>query len=236
MSNKKVFLLGGYDLEMLEIKQILNNYALEYKDKNLSWENAKLSIYQQELEKYKDDVIIYGIELEADIELPKNYIEIDHHGKNDYKSSSLEQVAKILNIELSREQKLIAANDSRYISGMKNFCATKEEIDDIRKRDREVQGVTAEDEKFAKESIQISNSNYIYSKIAKFSVISDFIYEKFDNYVIYNENKIQFYGYKRDNILDFFKSQNINASNYYYGGGEFGFVGIKIKSLTEKTN
>ena len=37
--------------------------------------------------------------------------------------------------------------------------ATKEEIDDIRKRDREVQGITQEDEFLAKESFEIACNN-----------------------------------------------------------------------------
>ena len=54
---------------MLEIKKILNENNIQYEDEKLSWENAKLSAYQQKLEKYKNDenVIIYGIELEDDI-------------------------------------------------------------------------------------------------------------------------------------------------------------------------
>lgn len=239
MNKKKIFLLGGNDLEMLEIKRIFNKYNIQYEDEKLSWENAKLSAYQQKLEKYKNDenIIIYGIELEADIKFPKNYIEIDHHGKNDDKPSSIEQIAKILNIELSRDQKLIAANDSRYIGGMKNLCATKDEIDNIRKKDREAQGINADDEELAKESFEIAssnNSNSIFSKTPKFSAVSDLVYKKFDNYVIYDDTKMVFYGYKKENILEFLKSQNIDESNYYYGGGEFGFVGIKENMLNEK--
>lgn len=237
MSKKKVFLLGGYDLEMLEIKKILDSKNVEYKDKNLSW-GAKLSDYQDILEKYKneEDVILYGVELEANITAPKNYIEIDHHGKNDDKQSSLEQVAKMLDIELSRDQQLISANDSRYIGGMKNLCATKEEIDDIRKRDREVQGITQEDEFLAKESFEIAcnnKSNLIYSKTPKFSAVSDLAYYKFDNYVIYNNEKVLFYGYKKENIQEFLKSQDIEESKYYYGSGDFGFVGIKDRVFSE---
>lgn len=237
MSKKKVFLLGGYDLEMLEIKKILDSKNVEYKDKNLSW-GAKLSDYQDILEKYKneEDVILYGVELEANITAPKNYIEIDHHGKNDDKQSSLEQVAKMLDIELSRDQQLISANDSRYIGGMKNLCATKEEIDDIRKRDREVQGITQEDEFLAKESFEIAcnnKPNLIYSKTPKFSAVSDLAYYKFDNYVIYNNEKVLFYGYKKENIQEFLKSQDIEESKYYYGGGDFGFVGIKDRVFSE---
>ncbi|AXX95868.1 CorA family divalent cation transporter [Arcobacter ellisii] len=234
--NKRVFLLGGKDLEMLEIKKILSEKNETYENKDLSW-GAKLSDYRNELEKYNtDDITIYGIELEEDIKAPKNYIEIDHHGKNEDNPSSLEQVAKILNIELSKEQKLIAANDSRYINGMQNLCATKEQIDEIRKRDKEAQNITFEDEKLAKESFETAcnnNSNLICSKTSKFTVVSDLAYYKFDNYVIYNNEKILFYGYKKSNILEFLLSQNIDESNYYYGGGDFGFVGIKDRILSE---
>ncbi|MCT7535967.1 hypothetical protein N5T95_10615 [Aliarcobacter cryaerophilus] len=236
MSKKKVFLLGGYDLEMLEIKNILDSKKFEYKDKNLSWENAKLSAYKSELEKYNEDVIIYGIELESDIEHPKNYVVIDHHGKFDDNSSSLEQVARIINCELTRKQELIAANDSRYISGMENICATKDEINNIRNEDKKVQGITAEDEKLAKESIEaesIYDKNIILSKTPKFSAVSDLAYYKFDNYVIYNNEKVLFYGYKKENIQKFLKSQDIEESKYYYGGGEFGFIGIKDKTFNE---
>ena len=232
MENKRVFLLGGKDLEMREIKNLLSSKNEIYENKNLSW-GAKLSFYKDEFEKYKNDesITIYGIELEKDIEISNDYIEIDHHGKNDDKPSSLEQIAEILNIDLTKEQKLIAANDSRYICGMKNLCATQDEIENIRKLDRKIQGVTQEDEELAKESINDSMDRYIYSKTPYFSAVSDEVYFKFPNYVIYNDEKIVFYGYKKQNILDFLKEQNITEKDFYYGGGEFGFVGIKDEML-----
>lgn len=236
MENKRVFLLGGKDLEMNEIEKILSSKNEKFENKNLSW-GAKLSFYKEELEKYKNDesITIYGIELEKDIEILNDYIEIDHHGKNDDKPSSLEQIAEILNIDLTKEQKLIAANDSRYICGMKNLCATQDKIENIRKLDRKIQGVTQEDEELAKESINSSQDRYIYSKTSYFSAISDEVYFKFPNYVIYNDDKILFYGYKKQNILDFLKEQkNISEKDFYYGGGEFGFVGIKEKVLSKQ--
>lgn len=180
MENKRVFLLGGKDLEMREIKNLLSSKNEIYENKNLSW-GAKLSFYKDELEKYKNDesITIYGIELEKDIEISNDYIEIDHHGKNDDKPSSLEQIAEILNIDLTKEQKLIAANDSRYICGMKNLCAIQDKIENIRKLDRKIQGVTQEDEELAKESINSSQDRYIYSKTSYFSAISDEVYFKF---------------------------------------------------------
>jgi len=228
----KLFLLGGYDLEMLEIKELLKSKNIAFKDKELKW-GAKLSDYKEFL---NFDGTLYGIELEQDIEPPKNYIEIDHHGKNDHKKSSLEQVAEILGVGLDDDQMLIAANDTRYISGMKALCATKEEIDEIRARDRASQGVTKEDEELALQSFNIAlsdKSNVIYSKTSHFSAVSDLAFYKYDNYIIYNDSKIVFYGYKKSNILDFLSAQNVIESSYYYGGGDFGFVGIKEDILTK---
>ena len=228
----KLFLLGGYDLEMLEIKELLKSKNIAFKDKELKW-GAKLSDYQNEL---NFSGTLYGIELEQDIEPPKNYIEIDHHGKNDHKKSSLEQVAEILGVGLDDDQMLIAANDTRYISGMKALCATKEEIDEIRARDRAFQGVTKEDEELALQSFNIAlsdKSNVIYSKTSHFSAVSDLAFYKYDNYIIYNDSKIVFYRYKKSNILDFLSTQNVIESSYYYGGGDFGFVGIKEDILTK---
>lgn len=235
---KQLFLLGGHDLEMFEINKLLEKEKqlgsknIEYKDKNLKW-GAKLSDYEEFL---NFEGTIYGIELEEDITPPSNYVEIDHHGKNDHKKSSLEQVAEILGVKLDDDQKLIAANDARYISGMKSLCAKQEKIDEIRKKDRESQGVTKEDEELALQSLNIALSdktNVIYSKTSHFSAVSDLAFYKYDNYIIYNDSKIVFYGYKRENIVEFFKEQNIQNGCYYYGGGEFGFVGIKDNVLTK---
>ena len=229
----ELFLLGGYDLEMVEIIKILKQNGKKFEDKKLSW-GAKLSDYKEFL---NFEGTIYGIELETDIAPPSNYVEIDHHGKNDDKKSSLEQLAEILGIELSKEQKLIAANDSRYISGMKNLCATQKEMDDIRAEDRTSQGITQEDEELAIASINIAGcnkTNIIFSQTPKFSAVSDLAFYKHDKYVIYNFSKVVFYGYKKEKILEFLKSKNISENSYYYGGGDFGFVGIKDEVLNKE--
>ena len=223
---KKLFLLGGHDLEMLEITEILKSQTQQYKDKELRW-GAKLSDYKEFLD---FEGTIYGIELEEDIAVPENYIAIDHHGKNDAKQSSLEQVAELLNIKLSRTQQLIAANDSRYIDGMKSLCASQEEIDEIRRRDIEAQRIDPLEIKKAKDSFENAkkeNNNFIFSKSQFFSPLSDLAYYEFGNYVIYDDSKVIFYRYQKKEILDFFAAQNIDEKNYYYGGGDFGFIGIK---------
>jgi len=229
---KKIFFLGGYDLEMITIKNILEKHNINFIDKKLSW-GAKLSDYKDELEKYKDWTI-YGIELEKDINPPNNYIEIDHHNTNDFKPSSLEQVANILDIILSREEKLICANDSNYIKGMEKLGASKAEIEHIRQKDREAQGVTKEDENLAEKSLQKAKDNIIYAYTNTFSPISDKAYFKYKNYIIYNGEEIVFYGYQKEFILDFLSKQNIPNDAIYYGGGELGFVGIKQNLFSKK--
>jgi len=226
---KKLFLLGGYDLEMLEIKSILDAYKISYVDKKLSW-GSKLSEYKNEL---NFDGIIYAVELEEDITPPANYIQIDHHGINDNNPSSLEQVASILDISLNRKQELISANDSRYIEGMKLINASEDEINEIRKQDRKAQGITNEDEILAKKSIERSSSHIVYSLTEKFSVVSDFIYYIHEQYIIYNDRKIIFYNYEKNKIIEYLEKYNITINNYYHGGGEFGFVGIKENILNK---
>ena len=46
---KKIFLLGGHDLEMMTIKSILKQKNHVVKDKELGWSDAKLSKYEEEL-------------------------------------------------------------------------------------------------------------------------------------------------------------------------------------------
>jgi len=47
---KQIFLLGGHDLEMMEIKQLLKNFPdILVFDKGLNWENAEISKYEEVL-------------------------------------------------------------------------------------------------------------------------------------------------------------------------------------------
>jgi len=228
---KRVFLLGGSDLEMATIKALLNMYDIKLVDKNLKWNNATLSQYKDVL---NDKEHFYGIELYEDIPTPKYYTKIDHHNELSDNNCSLLQVANILGIGLSKKGKLICANDSGYIPAMKKMGASKEEIDEIRQKDRQFQGVTKEDENLAKKSIQenlktIHDVMIVYSLTDKFSAIVDNL--EYKNLIVYNDTKLNVYGekaYKIANENEFL----IKSHKAYYGGnknnGFFGLIEYKF--------
>ena len=74
------FLLGGHDLEMTEIKNLLQQSNQLFHDRKLSW-GAKLSDYA---DVFNDQTHFVGIELLEDIAPPKHYTRIDHHGDIDH--------------------------------------------------------------------------------------------------------------------------------------------------------
>lgn len=230
MKNQPVFLLGGADLEMLEIKKLLTQQEQAFVDKKLSW-GAKLSFYADIL---NDKTHYYGIELTEDIPLPLNYTTIDHHNNAQNKKSSLEQIADILGVKLSRYQTLVALNDKGYIPAMENFGATEVEIELIRQQDRAAQGATNEDEILAQISIDTAKKNnsvlIIESQTPYFSTIVDRVYTKEKNLLIYNNTKLVYYGQNIKKLVNIYKKE-IKKQKIYYGG-EFGFFGLGEKRFT----
>lgn len=150
---KLVFFLGGHDLEMTTIRDLLEKYTPgRFHDKGLYW-GAKVSDYGREIEA----AIAMGetpvlVELTVDMELkPDSVIIIDHHGKGAGfdKPTSLHQVFDILNLSgevWTRWFDLVAANDRGYIPAMIRAGAALDEIAAIRAADRVAQGITPEEE------------------------------------------------------------------------------------------
>ena len=227
---RRVFLLGGYDLEMKTIKKLLDGYSQEYCDHTLSW-GAKLSSYS---ERMKNDYLYIGIELIEDITPPANYLTIDHHNEMQKNKSALEQVADILGAELSRREMLIALNDSGYIPAMQRFGATQNEIDEIRKKDRKAQGVTKRDEELAIESIKMQKKEgtiiVVKALTEKFSPIADRLYG--ENILIYSDSKLNYYGEGIEKIVEKFR-HIVEEKKAYYGGG-FGFFGLDEHGFTKR--
>lgn len=227
---EKVFLLGGYDLEMLEIKNILEQNGNTYLDKQLKWDNAILEVYRGELEIYSNNkaYAIYGIELqEHEFSLPSNYYRIDHHNALSDLPSSIEQICTLLDVPMTRYLKLVAANDKAYIPGMKAIGASPDEISDIRLRDRQAQGVTQREEELAKQALKYKERDgdliIIYSHSDRFSPICDSLYPS-DKLLIYTDDELVYYGKGKDKLVTLF-SQEIKNGNIYHGGGDLGYIG-----------
>lgn len=155
-SRQWAFFLGGHDLEMATIAQLLaDQYKGPVYDKHLRW-GAKASDYEKEIsEALAEGCVIVLIEMEDDLQLPlENRVLIDHHGAQAGESqpTSLHQVFDLLMLPSShwtRWHELVAANDRAYIPGMLKVGASREEIQAIRLADRKAQGITEAEEKAA---------------------------------------------------------------------------------------
>lgn len=232
----KIFLLGGHDLEMIEIRKLLESKGMHYEDRHLSWDNASLSAYSDIIDA-SPDAQFYGIELKEDIPLPSHYVRIDHHNDFNKRPAAILQTAQILGVPTERRHLLVAANDAGYIPAMMadNLNATQSEIDEIRRLDRLYQGVTAEDELLAQQSIDINlitsdDFMLVKSLTSHFSPICDRLFP-YERLLIYTDTEWVFYGKGKDNLVNYFKD-DIDKKRIYHGGGDNGFIGAVKNAFT----
>lgn len=249
---KQVFLLGGADLEMQTIKNILENHKLHVEDKKLNWSDARLSAYAEELKEYSsEEYRIYGIELQEDGSsiLPENYVRIDHHNDLQDRPSALEQVAEIIGHKLTDEERLIAENDKGYFPAMEKFLMenspemSKEErrakMDDIRREDRKAQGVTDEEEKAARSVAKYEHGDCILviTNLQHFSPICDTLWPDYEKLMICRpvegEASLCYYGKDAQESLTEFRNKYRHVKTYS-GGGFGGYWGISDKDIPLK--
>lgn len=235
-----LFLLGGHDLEMLTIRDVLDAHGCKYADHRLRWDNAKLSSYRDEIERFERENAqgcIYGIELENDLTtFPECYRSIDHHNEQSKAPSALEQVLSLLNIPMNREYELIAANDKRYIPGMLALGATDDDVRHIRRADRHAQGVTEEDEALAEKAVsenlrRVGDLIVVKAFNSRFSPICDRLYP-YRSLLIYTDAEWMFYGYRAQQVRELFMDE-YHKGKIFYGGGPNGYVGAKASLYTE---
>lgn len=153
-----VFFLGGHDLEMLAIRELLEVARARFFDRELAW-GAAASAYREDirscLERGQTPVLI---ELDEDLDLaPAHRILVDHHGDRAGRDqpTSLEQVFALLDLPeecWTRRLDLIAANDRGGVQGLIEAGASPEEITAIRAQDRAAQGVSQDEEEEAAEA------------------------------------------------------------------------------------
>ena len=227
-SKPKLFLLGGHDLEMEEIRKLLETHSVRYEDRHLEW-GAKLSDYADLLD---FDGTIYGIELLEDITPPARYRAIDHHGKDWCLPSSLEQVAEILGVELDRRQRLIAANDRGHVAGMIAQGATQEEIRQIRSADRRAQGVSPQEEEQAQQEAQRAERKgkvwIVETSLHHTSPLVDRLLEERKTPLIVvkrSDPSLSYYGDSVSRIVGAYRDA-VEKGMAYYGGNPLGYFGL----------
>lgn len=260
---KMVFLLGGADLEMTAIESLLKQYEIKYHTVDgMCWSDAGLSRYSELLEGLAcSDVTVYGVELKADMQVPSNYITIDHHGDYESGPSSLEQVAEIIGHELTPKECLVAANDKGYFSEMKRYLESidgmsknklaeelfqsqdkKNDMDlmlEIRRMDRRAQGVSDEEERQADDAVCMAvrkNSliAVVRTETEHFSPVTDRMYP-YHRLVVYNGNELTYYGKDRDLALNHILNMRlVKEDQCYKGGGKEGFWGVRKGCLSSE--
>ncbi len=228
-NRRSFFLLGGYDLEMLTIRGLLEQKGVGYADRHLQWNNANLSVYREELETHPpEEWVVYGVELREDRQPPSHYVAIDHHNSRADCPSALEQVMELLHVSPDRYLQLVAANDKAYIPGMMALGASAGEIERIRRADREAQGVTAEEERLAERALaerhrKVGDLQIVKAISPRFSPICDRLFP-YRSLLIYTDKEWTFYGEGAEEVRAAFEEE-IRSGNLYFGGGDCGYVG-----------
>ncbi len=237
MENRRIFLLGGQDLEMQTIEEVLRGNGVRFENRRLRWDNAFLSSYGDVIEEYSEnpEMTLYGVELMEDVGTPANYVRIDHHNDFAGRPSSLEQVMTVLGLPMGRRERLIAANDARYIPGMESLGATPAEIEEIRLADRRAQGVTEDDERAAELAVSrvsgdASTLYVVRTGIHKFSPICDRLYP-YRSLLIYNDSEFIFYG-EGVPELRVLLAREIGERTVFFGGGDSGYIGCAAGKYT----
>lgn len=166
-----VFFLGGRDLEMVTIRDLLAQFAPgRFHDRGLAW-GAKTSAYRNEIE----EALQQGcrpvlVELEDDLGLAsaandRTVVVVDHHGPRAGadRPTSLEQVFTLLGLpesEWTRRLALVAANDRGHVRAMQAIGASPEEIARVRAADRAAQGISPAEEELGRAAAARAKSHF----------------------------------------------------------------------------
>lgn len=234
-TSSRIFLLGGQDLEMHTIRQLLQAQGEDFLDLGLAW-GARLSDYAghfQDLE--APSLAIYGIELTEDVAAPQGYHAIDHHNDRPHTDAALAQVAALLGVTLDRWQQLVVANDHGFIPAMQAMGASAEEIAAVRLADRRAQGITEEDEALAEQSIrdhkECRDGVTLVRSLGKiFTPVADRMHVQTKRLLVWRDEKLTYYGKGVPLLVAHFQDW-IQDKRAYHGGGDEGYFGLDEKQL-----
>lgn len=208
------FFLGGHDLEMETIAALVRGAGRPLYDKNLAWNTATTSAYQNEIATtLAADMTPVLVELKDDIGLPQDRIRlVDHHGERAGADAptSLRQVFALLQLPAgnwTRWYELVAANDRGHIDEMAALGAAIEEMREIRSADRRAQGVASDDEAAAAiavmgaETLRLNDDQLTVVRLShgKTSTVADRMHSKlggpgFQNLLVLSPGEVNFFG------------------------------------------
>lgn len=237
---KKFFITPVNDGESIEIRNLLqdNNETVIISTQpwGASWTRLEAKVIEQveKLLAENPNTQVYGVEFSGKARW--NAINIDHHQyPNDDRrnpKSSLEQVAEILGVELTRHQKLISENDKGYIPAMEQFGASKDEILLVRAQDRLAQGVTPDHERQA--VIDLQNAEWCGRKVivrcpnGATSAITDRIYGQYDEAITIDgvNGKWIYFGNRHHQFFTLTEG-SVNGARWVGGPNESGYSGAE---------
>ena len=122
----RLWITPNNDLEAKTIVEMLQREGEDFlvtgQAWGASWEKLEEELKAKIEEAKREQKTVYGIELQGDSD---GAINVDHHtyGEDDRSNpkSSIEQVAEILGVEISLDEKFISANDKGYIPEMEKL-------------------------------------------------------------------------------------------------------------------
>lgn len=246
----RLFVCPKNDAEALRIAEILKERGekvlITGQGWGASWENLEEEVKKEVEELWKkyqlglsSRPVVYGIELQGKA-LNVLCENIDHHAYADEdrsnSKSSLEQVAEIINYEMSLYDKFVAANDTGYIPKMlelaKEYNLSEKETQDIIKKvralDRKGQGVTEEQEEQAEKAIsnmiKVNDKIVIKSPHSKCATYTDRLFGEYKELIIFSDDgEVNYYGKKSviDHLFNDYqgwKGGDIENDNGFWGG------------------
>ena len=249
-----VFFLGGGDLEMQTIREVLSERGAEFSDLRLSW-GAKASAYANVITKCLcngQTPVLIELVNDLDPSIRVRCEVIDHHGEmaGRDRPTALEQVAKRIGItksefEFNRWWMLVAANDRGHIRGMKTLVppASDVEIREVRTRDMAAQGVTPDLLEAARQSIENARElvggrlTVVSCPNDRTGLVAEFMEKAwggpgFKNLFVRGATEVAFYG--SGELVASLAARSPAAPAAWFGGSlpEFGFWGARSSALS----
>jgi len=221
--------LGGDDAEMTTIRTLLSHFGIRWVQPNKGWGDhiynpEQVGLKMKEISgmtpkptpegKTRPQQSPEGVEHVIFVECRPGdgwcetgeMTVIDHHGDRSGEQSSILQLIWAfqncwgwMSPSLQRWTELIAANDQGYIPALQAFGATPDEIDRIRRLDRQAQGITTAHEAEAERAIGAKEIDgrltIVRMDHSKTATVADRLFGQHDQLLILSgDGEANFYG------------------------------------------